>query len=700
VGSVTPPTDADFPETTTVYYSDGTTPIAKLGEVTRYPLTYAEMNDAVTESIVASEDKTFWTNEGVDFTGVLRAAWNNFTDSGGGQQGASTITQQYARVRFELSGATYSRKLREAVLAWKISDSLKKEQILEYYLNSVPFGRQTYGIEAAAQAFFGKTAKKSAPADQQITIAEAMVLVAMVKQPNPDPDNPKGAPGYDPTLSPEAEANARDRWTYVRGQLVEMGKLTPEAASKLVFPLEQVKKYDPKVGNGLEKPVGLVVNHVLSELTQSASSPFKGWKWKSIRDGGYKIVTTIDVGAQQAAENAADQYISGSAMFGQPDTLQAALVAVQPGTGRVLAYFGDHDGKGADYGGFYYDENGEATGVGRFPPGSSMKVYTLAAALKAGISLNSYWNWNEHDMPGRTGTAKIRNASTCTGLKKGDPTPCSLLNSTIQSLNVPFYELTVSVTPGKVLEMARDAGIDYMWTDDRVRQDLRTVKDMGQVVPSKFDTILGIGQYPVSVTDHANGIATFAAGGVRAQAHFVKEVWEGTTPVYGEKLPRSDAPKIMNQQAINDLTYALSKVGSAKINGFGWDTAGKTGTWEYNNSTNQNAHAWMVGFDKKIAAAVWVGNKDKEQAILDKGKATIWGSGIPTTIWKKFMTDATKAMNEKKENTKFNPPSNIGNENPDRSVPSPTPAQPDQGQGFQTGLPPTQGAGGVRGRDN
>jgi membrane peptidoglycan carboxypeptidase len=258
----------------------------------------------------------------------------------------------------------------------------------------------------------------------------------------------------------------------------------------------------------------------------------------------------------------------------------------------------------------------------------------------------------------------------------------------------------VSVTPGKVLEMARDAGIDYMWTDDRVRQDLRTVKDMGQVVPSKFDTILGIGQYPVSVTDHANGIATFAAGGVRAQAHFVKEVWEGTTPVYGEKLPRSDAPKIMNQQAINDLTYALSKVGSAKINGFGWDTAGKTGTWEYNNSTNQNAHAWMVGFDKKIAAAVWVGNKDKEQAILDKGKATIWGSGIPTTIWKKFMTDATKAMNEKKENTKFNPPSNIGNENPDRSVPSPTPAQPDQGQGFQTGLPPTQGAGGVRGRDN
>ena len=103
---------------------------------TRYPLKFEEMNNAVKEAIVASEDKTFWTNEGVDFKGVMRAAWNNFT--GGQTQGASTITQQYARVAFDLQGATYSRKLREAVLAWKIDDSSSKEKILEYYLNSVP----------------------------------------------------------------------------------------------------------------------------------------------------------------------------------------------------------------------------------------------------------------------------------------------------------------------------------------------------------------------------------------------------------------------------------------------------------------------------------------------------------------------------------------------------------------------------------
>ncbi|MGE5156130.1 MAG: transglycosylase domain-containing protein, partial [Betaproteobacteria bacterium] len=145
VDGIKTPDQLTFPESTTVYYSDGTV-LAKLGQVTRYNLTFEQMNDAVKESVVASEDKTFWTNSGVDFGSVLRAAWNNFT--GGQTQGGSTITQQYARLAFDLQGATYSRKIREAILAWKLDDQLSKNKILEYYLNAVPFGRNTYGIEA------------------------------------------------------------------------------------------------------------------------------------------------------------------------------------------------------------------------------------------------------------------------------------------------------------------------------------------------------------------------------------------------------------------------------------------------------------------------------------------------------------------------------------------------------------------------
>ena len=657
--------DLAFPATTTVLYSDGSV-LAKLGEVTRYELPYEEIEEPVLKSIVASEDQTFWTNEGVDLGSVVRAAWNNFT--GGNTQGGSTITQQYARLAFDLDGVTYQRKAREAVLAWKMNRALTKEQILEAYLNSVPFGRQTYGIEAAARAFFGKTANNTAPPEQQLTWAEAMVLVAMVKQPYPDPADPEGLPGYDPTVGPAADANARSRFDYVRGQLVAMGSLSEADAAALVFP-DTVRPYTVE-GNGLEAPAGIVVNHVLSELTHTEGSPFYGAKnWKFIREGGYQIYTTLNKGAQDAAVAAASRSVGGSPMAGQPENLQSALVAVQPGTGRVLAYYGGDDGKGADYAGFYVDEQGEATGVGRYPAGSSFKVYTLAAALKANISLRSYWDWNPHDMQGRTGSQRIQNASTCGNLKAGDKTPCSLLQSTISSLNVPYYALTLSVTPTKVLETARDMGIDYMWNDGRERQDLRQT-DIKTVVPTQFDTILGIGQYPITVLDHANGVATVASAGLRAQAHFVQKVMKGDNVVYGETLPPPDQQRVLTPQQSNDLTFALSQVSSAKVN-IGWDTAGKTGTWEYQPQPGENGHAWMVGFSRKIAAAVWVGNHGDEAPIRDKSNARIYGSGLPSTIWQSFMTNATKAMNEPKVNTKFNAPNYLGDTMPPGAVPGP-----------------------------
>ena len=219
-----------------------------------------------------------------------------------------------------------------------------------------------------------------------------------------------------------------------------------------------------------------------------------------------------------------------------------------------------------------------------------------------------------------TGKNQIRNASTCTGLKSGDPTPCSLLNSTIQSLNVPFYELTVSVTPAKVLEMARDAGVSYMWTDARERRDLhcrQRTSARRRRASSTSSSASGSTRSPWRTTP--TGMATFAAGGLRATAHFVVKVMDGEKIVYGETLPRPDQPEIMTPQAINDLTYALSQVGSAKVN-IGWDTAGKTGTWEYNGAPTRTRMPGWSASPKRIAAAVWVGNAGDEQAIKDKSR--------------------------------------------------------------------------------
>src|SRR5262249_35095481 len=155
-----------------------------------------------------------------------------------------------------------SRKLREAVIAWKLQQKYSKEQILEFYLNTVPFGRGAYGVEAAAQEYFGKTASNKAPQASQITVAEAMVLVAMVKQPEPEPDDPEGHPGYDPTRNATALANSRARWEYIRDGMVQLHYLTAEQAAALEYPTD-VRKFDPGARqSGLDRPTGLVVDHV------------------------------------------------------------------------------------------------------------------------------------------------------------------------------------------------------------------------------------------------------------------------------------------------------------------------------------------------------------------------------------------------------------------------------------------------------
>jgi membrane peptidoglycan carboxypeptidase len=652
VDSIPTPAQLTLPESTTIYFSDGTTVMAKLGTENRTILAYDEINDVVKQAIVAAEDRSFWTNRGVDLSGVVRAAWNNFR--GGPTQGGSTITQQYARIAADLQGLTYARKAREAMLAWKMGKKYSKEEILEFYLNTVPFGRGAYGIEAAAQAYFGKTARRSAPVADKLTVADAMMLAGLVKQPEPDPTNPVDHPGYDPARGGLAAANAVNRWEYVRDGMVGLGYLTPAAAAALEFP-HNVRSLDASASpDDLERPVGLVVQHVLSELRQSP--PFAGQASDYIRNGGFHIVTTVDKRAQDAAESAADvrRPTAPAEVRGQPADWQAALVAVQPGTGRVLAYYGGNSGIGADFAGWYYDDAGQATGFGQHPPGSSFKVYDLAEALRQHYSLFSSWDSpavKEFPASGRTkgSTAgPVRNSSSA----KCQP-HCMLWQAAVASLNVPFFDLTEKLGAGNVIDMAHRAGIDAMWTDlggsatpRRVDLDGRFGKDL--VVRSAaagaagmFSTEVGIGQYGVTVLDHANGMATFAAGGKRAQAHFVREVTKDGVRVYAEPLVQTGIG--LTDEQVNQLTWTLSQVPAAKL-GNGWDAAGKTGTWEVSRNSPANAHTWMVGYTTQLAVAVWLGTTDGKALITTDGSRNVIGATHAGAIWRQFMMDATLAL--------------------------------------------------------
>jgi membrane peptidoglycan carboxypeptidase len=267
-------------------------------------------------------------------------------------------------------GTSYPDRARSLVLGWKLEDTYSKEQILEFYLNTVYFGRGAYGIGAAAQAYFDKPAT-------QLTLAESVVLAGVLASP--------GDGRFDPSRS---AARGRQRFTAVLGQMVAGGLIDQSTADASRLP--RVEAFDlQSFQSGLDRPTGLVVSQVLAELR--VTEAFRGKPAGYIENGGFSIITTIDARAQRLVEEAADENVPGSVMNGQPAHLQAAAVVVEPGTGAVLAYYGGHDGTGADFAGWYRNADGVAVGYGAHPPGQTFQVYTLAAALNAGISVKSRW---------------------------------------------------------------------------------------------------------------------------------------------------------------------------------------------------------------------------------------------------------------------------------------------------------------------
>jgi membrane peptidoglycan carboxypeptidase len=431
-----------------------------------------------------------------------------------------------------------------------------------------------------------------------------------------------------------------------------MGHLTPAKAAALTYPT--VLAFDPKqppVNEDLNRPTGHVVAQVLSELKQAPA--FKDMSWTEIMNGGFKITTTIDAGIQRALEGAANPSTPGSVMGGQPKNLQAAAVVVQPGTGRVLGYYGGNDGSGADFAGWHYDAGGEPIGFGAHPAGQTFFVYGLAAALKAGLSVKSQWNAKS--------PTTFPDGFTITNVGgQGKCQSCTLIQSTAGSLNVPFYGLTYQIGPANVLQMARDAGIDSIWSSKRDRVNLRGA-DINEVMNKySFDAHVGIGQYAVTVVDQANAMATFAADGVRATAHFVAKVTdpqreESKQVIYAETLPIGSTQPVLPRSAIADLTWTLSRNSAAKLPD-GPASAGMSGTWEYGAKAGDSADAWMIGYTRKLALAVWVGNQGKPQPLKDRLGASIIGGTLPASIYRTVMTAASVGA----PGEAFDPPRFIG----------------------------------------
>jgi len=622
--------------------SDGNV-LAKLGEQNRTVVPEQKINEVVEHAVAAAEDKNFYHHHGIDMKGIARAAWNNFT--GGDTQGASTITQQYARHAADLKGISYNRKLREAVIARKLESKYNKDQIMGMYLNYIDLGEGRYGIEAAAQGYFKKSVLTPAGSKNAITPYEAAVLASIIKQPYPTATHK----GYDPNYNP---VDAKARWEYTMKNMLDEKWISQAEYDARKYPKVQPRNADTCKTCAADKPVGMIIRHVKAELAAANIDSAEFEK------GGLTITTTIDPGVQKAAEEAGSRGSKESPMHGRPKSYQAAVIGIDPNTGRVLGYYGGDNPVGTDYAGYMSGDGTEITGGQS--PGSSAKIYTLAAALKEDISFKTRWDGT---LKRPNGTA-ISNAGADPGSvcsDGGGVKSCDLETATIHSYNFPFYWIADKIGRDKVISAAVSAGLKHMFNDDGKMIDL--ADSNATTWEKNFDNEVAFGQYRVVPLEHAEGVATVVNGGVHHAAHFIESVKQvdaetGTKKtIYSEKVAGN---RVFAEDQMANLDGVLAKIVSydnRDLNG-GRESIAKSGTWEYKEGSGD---CWFVGGIPQLAATVWVGGAGNKVELKETNGRDMFGAGTPSRIWKKFLDASAAALDMKKED--FPPRVETGNPN-------------------------------------
>ncbi len=554
------------PQASVLYYRDGHTILARVGVTDHSDVPISQVPLAVRHAVLAAEDRDFYDNPGVSLRGVLRAA---VADAQGSREGASTITQQYARNAFLTQDVTVDRKVREFALAINLERRLTKDQILERYLNTIYFGRNAYGIAAAAHAYFGVT-------PDRLTFAQGAVLAAVVKDPY----------RYDPANDP---TSARQRWNWIVASARTLGWAP---AGAVPYPKAQ------PVQSAVAGPNGVIVDQVEQELSGYGISP------QQLHTRGLTVVTTIDPAAQRAAlDTIATQ------LHKEPAGVEAALVAVDPATGGVRAYYGGDKGSG------YYDY-----AAALHPAASTFKPIVLAGALTEGIGYQSRWDGSSPRIfPGRNGVPlRNHNDLQCPN--------CTLEQAMVSSLNTPYYAVTERIGADRVRSMAVRLGIPDRYDGRKSMVDVKGDPDPGKTRPD-----IAIGRYPVRPGDLATVYATFAAGGVRQQRHFVQSATGWTGP------PRT-GNRVLDPKIVADVSTVLQAVVRGDHVGPGRPAAGKSGTQQYRN-TDDNQDAWMAGYTPDLATALWLG-KAVPGPLRDKRGKPIEGDTVPARMWSDFTREA------------------------------------------------------------
>jgi membrane peptidoglycan carboxypeptidase len=602
--------------------ADGTL-IATLYEQNRVPVSLSYINPIMRKAIIAIEDARFYEHGAMDLKGTLRALLRNQTE-GEVQQGGSSITQQYVKLslvekaktaeeRHKATAVTYERKLTELRYAIAVESQFTKDQILERYLNVVNFGDGAYGVQAAAQHYFRTTAKN-------LTLPQAALLAGLVKNPT----------GYDPTNN---MARAKARRDVVIKRMLELKVISlHQANTALKAPVIDPKKV-LKVPNGCaSSKYPFYCEYVVSKLLEN---PALGRTVKErehyLKTGGLTVTTSLDLRMQKAAQASIDAHTR------RTDTAVAAITIVEPGTGLVKAMVQSREyGRGRFQTAYNYNvEKSYPGGFGGFQNGSTMKAFTVAAAISKGIPLDYRIN-----SPQQIDLSNKR-FQTCSGWTR-DPSyrpqnstrggNLTLIEATRYSTNTYFLQLSQRVGLCPIAKIAQSLGMYNGQTLEPLDQVISYTLGVGYVTPLML----------------SNAYATFAARGKYCKPLVVTSVKDKSRrPIDTPGIECKQALKPEVADGVNRVLSAVMEPGGTggRLNFGNWDLAGKTGTIQ------ENKAVWYAGYAPNLAAAAVVADANLPYTNLmyrhtlgGRDISDPTGSGTAGPLWRTAMAGALEGM--------------------------------------------------------
>ncbi|MGW4626241.1 transglycosylase domain-containing protein [Streptomyces rubiginosohelvolus] len=595
-------------------YSDGSV-IARDGDVNREKVKLSQVPPTVQHAVLAAEDRDFYSDDrAVDVKAMLRAGWNTVT--GKGKQGGSTITQQYVKNYYLGQERTVLRKAKEAIIAVKLNRQQTKDQIFEGYLNTSYFGRNAYGIQAAAQAYYGKNV-------EELTTAEGAYLASLLNAPS----------AYDVVAHPGNRPAAQRRWNYVLGGMVKERWLTAAERATTRFPTPG----EAKPSNGLSGQRGYIVQAVEDYLNRRGILDAK-----TLATGGYRITTTLDKAKQDAFVEAVDDNVTAktSADRAADRNVRVGGASIVPETGKVVAL----------YGGIDYTKQYVSNATRRdYQVGSIFKPFVLASAVVNDsttqdgrrITPNTvYDGTNKRTVVGVQGSTDYAPANE----DDADYGDITVRVATDKSVNSVYAQMAQDVGPAKVRDTAIALGIPADTPDLTA-------------APS-----IALGTANASVLDMAEAYATLADHGRHGRYVLVEKVTKDGAEI---ELPERTTEQAVSREAADTTTAVLRSVveggtGTA-AQAVGRPAVGKTGTAE------EDRAAWFAGYTPDLASVVAVMGQNPDTGAQTPlygalGLARVNGGGAPAETWAAFTEAALRSSPAKEFDLRPAPGSDEGDE--------------------------------------